>query len=82
MILCDPYATYTIAQSIIQLVDRLMKSEQLPRVRNSSLYIYISIFFVKVKCEPVRFKNCVSFLIEFSTLSKMLIFKLTLKYDT
>jgi len=33
MILCDPYATYTIAKSIIQLVDRLMKSEQLPRVR-------------------------------------------------
>jgi len=31
MILCDPYATYTIVQSIIQLVDRLMKSEQLPR---------------------------------------------------
>ena len=32
MILCDPYATFTITQSVIQLIDRLMKSEQLPRV--------------------------------------------------
>lgn len=31
MILCDPYATFTIIQSIMQLVDRLMKAEQLPR---------------------------------------------------
>ena len=36
MILCDPYATYTIVQSIIQHIDRLMKSEQLPRVSKIS----------------------------------------------
>ncbi|XP_066919787.1 negative elongation factor B-like [Clytia hemisphaerica] len=39
MILCDPYATYTIVQSIIQHIDRLMKAEQLPRSSNDLAFL-------------------------------------------